>query len=132
MVVAALGVAIAQATATAGLVGDVVLEVGSARGAAAAGAGAGGVPDFGQVPEHHPGIVAPGLPPVVAVPGGDRPDLDEQVLLTSGQSPGAVPAGRAGLIGGGEGEPGTAGRIVPVRFSAFHGPGAVPGSPSPS
>jgi len=35
-----------------------VLEVGSGGGATAAGAGAGSVPDFGQVPEHDSGIVA--------------------------------------------------------------------------
>src|SRR5580693_4351997 len=69
--------------------------------------------------------MAPGLPPVIAIPGGDRADLDEQVLLPGGEPPGAVPAGRAGLIGGSEGEPGSAGRIMPVRFSAFHGPGAA-------
>src|SRR5580693_487366 len=69
--------------------------------------------------------MAPGLPPVIAVPGGERPDLDDQVLLPGGEPPGAVPAGRAGLIGGSEGEPGTAGRIMPAGFSAFHGPGAA-------
>ena len=74
VVVTAFGVAIAQTRAAAGLVGDVVFEIGAGGGPAAAGPGAGGVPDFGQVPEHHPGIVPPGLPPVVAVPGGDRAD----------------------------------------------------------
>ena len=85
----------------------------------------GRVPDLGQVPQHDPGIMAPGLPPVITVPGGQRPDLDQHVLLPGGEPPGAVPAGRAGLIGGSEGEPGSAGRVVPVRFSASDGPGAA-------
>jgi hypothetical protein len=103
----------------------IVLEVDAGGGPSAAGAGAGGVPDLGQVPEHDPGIVAPGLPPVVTVPGRQRPDLDEQVLLPGGEPPGSVPAGRPAVIGGGEGERWSAGRIVPVWFAPFGGPGTA-------
>src|SRR5580693_3131337 len=119
MVMAAFRVPVPQARPAACLVGNVVLEIAPPGRPAAARPGTRRVPDLRQVPEHHPGIMAPGLPPVIAVPGGDRADLDEQVLLPGGEPPGAVPAGRPGLIGGGEGEPGSAGRIMPVRFSAF-------------
>jgi hypothetical protein len=70
------------------------------------------VPDLGQVPEHDPGIVAVGLVPVVALPGGQGPDLDEQVALPGDpgrEPPGPVAAGRAGLADGREGEPWPAG-----------------------
>lgn len=60
-------------------VGDVVLEVGAGGGSPAAGAGAGSVPDFGQVTEHDSRIVAPGFVAMVAVCGGQRADLNEQV-----------------------------------------------------
>src|SRR5580704_11929880 len=122
MVVAALGVAIAQTGAAARLVGDVVLKVGSARGAAAAGASAGRMPDFGQVPEHHAGIVTLCLVAVVAVADGERADLDEQVLVPGGEPPGSVSAGRSRVIGTGEGEAGWGGT---AGFSASDGPGAA-------
>jgi len=91
-----------------------MVEVATCRRTAAARAGARGVPDLGQVPEHDAGVVAFGLVPVVAAVRGDRPDLQEQVPLPGdpgGEPPGAVSAGRAGLAGGGEGEPGSAGRV---------------------
>jgi hypothetical protein len=44
----------------------VVLEVALGGGPPADGAGAGGVPDLGQVPEPDPGVVPPGLVPVLA------------------------------------------------------------------
>ena len=118
-------IAVAQAAATACLVRNVVLEIAPPGRPAAARPGTRRVPDLGQVPQHDPGIMPAGLPPVVAVPGGDRADLDEQVLLPGGEPPGAVPARRAGLTGGGEGEPGAAGRIVPAGFAAFRRPGAA-------
>ena len=73
----------------------------SSSRAPAARPGARGVPDLGQVPEQDPGIVALGLVPVITLAGGDRLEGDEQVPLaggSGGQSPGAVPAGRAGLV----------------------------------
>src|SRR5580692_4693718 len=121
----ALGPAITQTGSAIGLVRNVMLEITSGRGPPAARPGTPRVPDLRQVPEHHPGIVAPGLPPVITVPGRQRPDLDQHLPLPGGEPPRPVPAGRAGLTGGGEGEPGSAGRIVPVRFSAFHRPGAA-------
>jgi PIN domain len=51
---------------------------------------------------------------VVAVLGGERADRDEQVPLAGdlgAEPPGTVAAGRAGIAGGGEGEPGPAGRV---------------------
>src|SRR5262249_50369763 len=78
------------------LVGRVVLEVGLGGGPAADGAGAGGVPDLGQVPEPHPGVVAGGLEPVVAGVSDRGFQGDDQVRPGSGgaQPPGAVAAGR--------------------------------------
>ena len=46
-----------------------MLEVALGGGAPADGAGAGGVPDLGQVPEPDPRIMTPALVPVLAVPG---------------------------------------------------------------
>ncbi|HEY6315906.1 MAG TPA: hypothetical protein VIY52_34575, partial [Streptosporangiaceae bacterium] len=47
-------------------------------GPSAGRAGARGVPDLGQVPEHDAGVVAAGLAPVVALPGGQGPEGDDQ------------------------------------------------------
>src|SRR5580692_4613920 len=121
----ALRPAITHTRSATGLIRNIVLEITSGRGPPAARPGTPRVPDLRQVPEHHPGIMPPGLPPVITLPGRQRPDLDQQLPDPGGEPPGAVPAGRAGLIGGSEGEPGTAGRIASVRFSAFHGPGAA-------
>ena len=51
---------------------------------------ASGVPDLGQVPKLDPGIMAFGLEPVIAWPGIDRVELDQQVRPASGgaQAPG--------------------------------------------
>src|ERR1700741_4876596 len=73
VVEAALRIPVAQAGPAARLVGNVVLEGGVHGGAAAAGPGARGVPDLGQVPEHDPGVVASCLVAVITVAGGDRP-----------------------------------------------------------
>jgi hypothetical protein len=70
----ALRTGVTEAGAAACFVGDVVLVVALGGGAAADGAGAGGVPDLGQVPESDPGIMAFRLVPVVAGVGGDRVD----------------------------------------------------------
>jgi hypothetical protein len=119
--VPALGVAVAQAGPSPGFVRDVVLEIAVGGGAPAAGAGAGRVPDLGEVPERDAGIMTVGLVPVIAVPGGDRLDLEEQVALAGeagGEPPGAVAAGRAGRpagvkvnrgLPGGSGPPGLPG-----------------------
>ena len=90
--------------------------------AAAARSGAGGVPDLGQVPEQHPGVVAGGLVPVVAA---SRWRSARSAMSRSrcpgpgGQPPGPVAAGRAVRAGRGEGEPtvrrGGSGRPGPVR-----------------
>src|SRR5580692_8786787 len=107
----ALRPAITQTRSATGLIRDVMLEITSGRGPPAPRPGTPGVPDLGQVPEHHPGIMTPGLPPVIAVSGGQRPDLDQHVLLPGGEPPRPGPARRAGLPGGGEGERRAAGRI---------------------
>src|SRR4029077_19476933 len=80
------------------------------------------VPDLRQVPQHHPGIMAPGLVPVITVPGRQRPDLDQHLPLPGGEPPRPVPAGMAVR---GKGEPGAARRIRPVWFVSFRGPGAA-------
>jgi hypothetical protein len=77
VVEAAFRVAIAQAGPAACFVGGVVLEVGAGGWSAAAGPGAGGVPDLSQVPEHDSGIVTVGFVAVIAIADRDRPDLDE-------------------------------------------------------
>ena len=107
MVVAALRAGVTETGASARFVRGVVLQVALGGGAAADGAGAGGVPDLGQVPQLDPGIVASGFVPVIAGVGGDRVDRDDQVRSGSGgaQPPGAIAAGRAVSAVRGEGEP---------------------------
>src|SRR6516164_231326 len=129
VVVPAFRAAVAQASPTACFVRGVVLEVALGGGPAADGAGAGGVPHLGQVPEPDPGVVAAGLVPVVARSGNDGVEGDPPVWPGSGgaEPPGAVSAGRAVPAGGSEGEA----RPVPVSGSgAFPaalgcGPGAA-------
>src|ERR1700691_355509 len=60
--------------------------------------------------------MSPGLVPVVAVPGRERPDLDQEVLLAGGEPPGPVAAVWPGLFSGSEGERRPAGRVMPVGF----------------
>ena len=126
MVVTALRAGVTQARAAARFVGGVVLEVGLGGGPAADGAGAGGVPDLGQVPELDPGIVAVGFVPVVAGVGGQRVQGDDQVrpAARGAQPPGAVPAGRPVPAGRGEGEPGLSWRARPGAFPVALGFGA--------
>src|SRR5690349_808356 len=129
MVVTALRAGVTQAGAAACFVRDVVLVVALGGGAAADGAGAGGVPDLGQVPEPGPGIVTLGLESVVARVGGDRVDRDDQVGPGSGgaQPPGAISAaGRPVPAGGGEGEPRRAGPSACAVVPGF-GSGAAVG-----
>ena len=112
VVVAAFGAGVAEAAATAGLVGGVVLVVALGGGPPADRAGAGGVPDLGQVPELDSGVVGPAFMLVVAGVGGDRVDRDDQVPAGSGgtQSPGAISAPwRPVPTGGSEAEPRRAG-----------------------
>ena len=82
VIMPAFRAAITQARSATALVGDVVLEVALGGGPAADRAGAGGVPDLGQVPELDSGVVALGLEPVVAVPGAQRAELDDNTELT--------------------------------------------------
>jgi hypothetical protein len=58
-----------------------MFEVALDRGSAASWRRAGGVPDLGQVPQQHPGIVPGGLVPVITLPDRDRPDRHDQVPL---------------------------------------------------
>src|SRR6185437_10888714 len=69
MVMPTFRTAVAQAGPAARLVRGVVLEVAGRGGSPADRAGAGGVPDLGQVPQPGPGIVTPGLVPVHAGAG---------------------------------------------------------------
>src|SRR5262249_16723091 len=104
VVVPALRTPVAQARPSARLARRVVLEVALAGGPPADRAGAGRVPHLGQVPELDPGIVAPGLVPVLAVVGGEGVERDDQVrpAARGAQSPGSVSAGRAVPAGRGE------------------------------
>ena len=126
-----LRAAVTQAGASACLVGDVVLEVSLGGGPAADRAGAGGVPDLGQVPQLDPGIVAAAFEPVLAGVGGQRVDGDDQVRAVSrgAQPPGAVPAGRPVPAGRGEGEPGFSrrARACAVPLVLGFGPGTAVG-----
>jgi hypothetical protein len=79
-----LRTAVAQAGAAARLERGVVLEVGLAGGPTADGAGAGGVPDLGQVPQLEPGVVAIGFVLVVARIGVDGVEGDGQDGAGSG------------------------------------------------
>src|SRR5271165_148721 len=66
------------------------------------------MPDLRKVPELDPGIVAPGLKAVITFAGGDWVERDQEVPLSADpgpQPPGPVPARRALLAGGREGEP---------------------------
>src|SRR5437868_9272634 len=126
VVVAALRAGIAQAAPAARVVGGVVLQVALGGGAAADGAGAGRVPDLGQVPQLDPRVMAAGLLPVAAGVGRQGLQGNDQVGPGSGgvQPPGAVAAGR------GEGEPGPSRRragacALPVTLG--FGPGAAVG-----
>src|SRR5262249_61746961 len=101
-----------------------VLVVALGGGPTADGAGAGGVPDLGQVPEPDARVVALGLVPVVAGVGGDRVDRDDQVRSGAGgaQPPGAVPAGRPVPAGGREREPRRSGTgALPVALGVGAG-----------
>src|SRR6185437_10256983 len=119
----ALWARVTQARPAALFVRDVVLEVGASGGPLAHRAGAGGVPDLGQVPELDAGVVAVGLVAVVAVVGRDGVDGEDPGRLPGdpgGEPPGPVPAGRPGP-GPGDGEPG---RAWPRRrLAAGLGPG---------
>ena len=129
VVVPALRAGVAQTGASACFVGGVVLQVALGGGAAADGAGAGGVPDLGQVPEPGPGVVAAGFVAVVAGVGGDRVDRDDQVRSGSGdaQPPGAISApGRAVPAGGSEAEPRRSGAGAFAGALRFGAGAAVP------
>jgi len=86
-----LWAAVAQAGPPARLIRGVVLEIALGGGSSADRAGAGRVPDLGQVPEPDPGVVAAGLVPVLAVVGVQGVDRDDQVRPAAGnaQPPGA-------------------------------------------
>ena len=124
VVMAALRTAITQTGSAARLVRDVVLVITLGSRPAAGRPGTRRVPYLGQVPELDPGIMAPGLEPVVAVFGGDGVERDDQVRLpgcSGGQPPAPVSARRPRLTRAGEGEPrarlgpGSARRIASVR-----------------
>ena len=79
MITPTLWTAVAQARPPARLVRGVVLEITLCGWSAAARSGARRVPDLGQVPELDPGIMALGLEPVVAFPGIDRVEPNQQI-----------------------------------------------------
>src|SRR5207237_742849 len=131
MVVTALRAAITQAGASACFVRGIVLEVALGGGSAADRAGAGGVPDLGQVPEFDPGVVAVGFVPVVTRVGGDRVDGEDQVRPASrgAEPPGSVPAGRAGQPGQGGQRGGQGTRAAGPPAAAPAGPAAGAAAP---
>ena len=137
VIIAALGVPVTQTGPAADLIRNVVLKVAVHSWSPAAWSGARRVPDLGEVPQHHPGIMAFRLMAVVAPAGGNRPDLEEQIPLPwgpGGEPPRPVAARRSGLIGGSEGKPGLAGRVGPggcAWFVCFAARDAVAGGRGP-
>src|SRR6185437_2311814 len=117
-----------QTGPSACFVRDVVLKVTPGGGPPADRAGAGGVPDLGQVPQRDPGVVTLGLESVVARVGGDRLERHDQAGPGScgAQPPRAVAAGRAVPAGRSEGEPRRAGPGACAVVPGF-GPGAAVG-----
>jgi hypothetical protein len=110
----------ARTSSSACLVRHAVLEIALRGRPPAAGSGACGVPDLGQVPEPDPGIMPAGLVPVITRISGDRLERDDQVRLSGGsggQPPGAPSAGWPGPLVRGEGEP--------RRPGAVRGSGAI-------
>jgi hypothetical protein len=99
-----------------------MLIVAGGGGSSADRAGAGGVPDLGQVPEPGAGVVAAGLGPVVAVLGGEGDEGDLVLAAVDREGPGAVAAGRPVGAGAGEREAGS--RAVPVPGGSWE-PGAA-------
>ena len=126
VVVTALRAGVTQTGTAACFVGGVVLVVALGGGPPADGAGAGGVPDLGQVPEPGPGVVTFGLESVVAGVGGDRVQGDDQAGPGSGgaQPPGAIAAGRPVPAGRGEAEPRRSGAGA-FAVALGSGPGAA-------
>ena len=100
-----------------------MLNVALGGGPTADGAGAGGVPDLGQVPELDSGIMALGFEPVVTRVCGQRVGGDDQVGPGPWglEPPGTVPAGRAVPAGRGEGEPACSWRSGTGVFPVFLG-----------
>src|SRR6185437_1742211 len=131
VVMTTLRTPVAQAGPSACLVRGVVLEVALGGGPPADRAGAGGVPDLGQVPEPGPGVVAAGLVLVPARVGVQGVDRDGQVrpAARDAQPPGAVAAGRPVPAGRGEAEPGPGParrpRARPLPVVPGFGPGAA-------
>src|SRR5689334_13412456 len=103
----ALRAGVAKTRPAARFICRVVLDVALGGGPPADGAGAGRVPDLGQVPELDPGIMPAGFEPVLTRVGGDRVDGDDQVRAVSrgAEPPGTVPAGRPVPPDRGKGEP---------------------------
>src|SRR5689334_10501226 len=75
VVMPALRAGVAQARSATALVRNVMFEVALGGGPPADRADTGGVPDLGQVPQPDPGVVSPGLEPVVAMLGAERVQL---------------------------------------------------------
>jgi hypothetical protein len=125
MVMAALRACVAETGPAACFIRGVVLQIALGGGPPADGAGAGGVPDLGQVPQHDPGVVAPALEPVVARVGAQRVQGDDQVRSGSG---GAQPPG-PGIGRGLEREPRPVSRAGAGAFlvTPGFGPGAAVG-----
>ena len=132
MVMPTLRTAITQAAPATGLVRDVMFEITIASRPPADRAGTGSVPDLGQVPEPDPGIVALGLEPVIAVPGGDRVQRHQQISWSAGpgpEPPGAVSAGGPGRPVAVKANPGPSRILVPpggagpCRFPRLAAPG---------
>ena len=113
---------VTQARPAACLIRDVVLEVALGGGPPTDGAGAGGVPDLGQVPQPGPGVVAPALEPMVTRVGGQRVQGDDQVGPGSGGAQPPGPPGGRRL----EREPRPVSRAGAGAFPA--GPGFGPGA----
>jgi hypothetical protein len=125
MVVPTLWTTVAQARPSPCFIGNVVLEVTGGGWSAADRAGTGGVPDLRQVPELDPGIMPRLLELVVAVPGVEGVDGDEQFPAGGPQGPGPVTAGWPVAAGRRERETGS------VPFTAPAVAGVTGRFPSP-
>src|SRR6185312_7168053 len=102
VVMSTLRAAVAHTGPSACFVRGVVLEVALLRRPAAPRSGAGRVPDLAQMPQPAPGIMTPGLEPVIAVLRGDRIEADQQVRPAPGDAQPPDPSSG----GGSEREPG--------------------------
>jgi hypothetical protein len=127
VVIPALRSAITQTRSATSFERDVVLKVGLCGRTTAARCGTRSVPDLGEMPQLDARVMTGSLIPRVTGLGSDRVEHDQQVSLsgeTCGKTPGAVSAGRPGLVRRGESESGPAGMAGLARRPVVSGFGS--------